>query len=286
MTYSAFLEKIQKLVDLELPEGWISKYRKIKKLNGVEHTGLTISVNGDGVSPVVYMEPLYEFFCDGRSIASLASEVAEVLRSPVPEVLAGNEFKTREYLLSHVIFRLISGKENPKLLEKLVHRDFLDMALTYGMVVNTSETERGFLPVDKKSIEKWALSEADLYEAAKKNAPKLSGSQMMTIHEALGDVPPEDPSVYVLSNSRFFYGASAMIYSGQVEALSESWKSDICIIPSSVHEVILARKTPEMDMSEFSDMIYDLAHQQAKEEERLSDRFYIYSYAEKTYQVV
>ena len=92
-------------------------------------------------------------------------------------------------------------------------------------------------------------------------------------------IPDSEPKMYVLTNTRKFYGAS-MILSGKVLKKAESTlgTGEYFIIPSSVHEVILVPDTGNMDPWELKQMVKDVNATQVAPNERLFDGVLHYSH--------
>ena len=56
----------------------------------------------------------------------------------------------------------------------------------------------------------------------------------------------------------------------------EKLDSDLFVIPSSVHEVLVG-KTDDFDLSHLSEMVYDINQSEVSIEERLSNQLYYYN---------
>ena len=82
--------------------------------------------------------------------------------------------------------------------------------------------------------------------------------------------------MYVLTNSSGINGASAMLYNGLIEQFAEKVKSNLYILPSSIHEVILMPFNEEFDVNALKSMVKEINCTQVPEGEVLSDSVYIY----------
>lgn len=288
MTYQTFLDEIQKLIHLKLPEGIITTYRTIQKNNGVDQTGICFLRENEKeeVTPVIYVEPFFYAYKDGESLESLAEKIADALKRPIPDILQKKSFLNRDYILSHTVFRLISKKENESALSELLHRDFLDLAVTYGILLDTGDEGRGIMSIPKELAATCGITETEIHEAALQNAEKLSGSVCQPIENFINCPHREEPLLYVMTNRHGFFGASTMIYSEKIRELADRWESDVFIIPSSIHEIILVRNTGEWDPETIVNMISEVNNQHVQKSEVLSDRLYVYVRENKEYQVV
>ena len=69
-----------------------------------------------------------------------------------------------------------------------------------------------------------------------------------------------------------------MLYKEKLKKISERLKSNLYILPSSVHEVILIPADDMIDPMVLKDMVYQVNRTQLKTEEILSDSVYFFSY--------
>ena len=83
--------------------------------------------------------------------------------------------------------------------------------------------------------------------------------------------------MYVLSNSRMINGAAAMLYPDILRKLSDKLKSDLYIIPSSVHEVIVFARNMANDEKSLKEMIRTVNRTQLEPQDVLSDSLYFYN---------
>lgn len=98
-------------------------------------------------------------------------------------------------------------------------------------------------------MEIWGSSEAELLEHAQKNTPEEMQFFMCSLQEMLCHMIGQESNyewdssrempLYVLTNSQGMYGASCILYDGVLEQAAEQLGSDLYVLPSSIHEVIL-----------------------------------------------
>ena len=82
--------------------------------------------------------------------------------------------------------------------------------------------------------------------------------------------------MYVLSNKTGLNGASAMLYNGLIEQFAEKVNSNLYILPSSIHEVILMPYNEEYEIEELKKMVKEINSTQVPKGDVLSDSVYIY----------
>ena len=149
-------------------------------------------------------------------------------------------------------------------------------------------------------MESWNLTVKDLYQLAGVNTPRLFPPSIRTMEDVLQevlepmnesypiyeeeeDITQEIPfhiesphSMYILSNSSGINGASALLYPQVIEKFSNSIKSNVYILPSSIHEVILVPFQEEIDKSQLTQMVNEVNETQVSKEEVLSSSVYYY----------
>lgn len=81
--------------------------------------------------------------------------------------------------------------------------------------------------------------------------------------------------MYVLTNEWKLKGASALLYPELIEDIAQEENSDLIVIPSSIHEILIVEASG-MDKDGISLMVQEVNSQQVDEQERLSDHAYFY----------
>ena len=109
--------------------------------NGVEHVGLVILLQGDYVSPTIYLEQYYQYMV--RQQASL-SDVLELVAKEyrrVEDCLQRQEPLTvdLDQMQSRVFLRLVNYERNQETLANCPYIPFHDMAITFRYLVKMDE---------------------------------------------------------------------------------------------------------------------------------------------------
>ena len=131
-------------------------------------------------------------------------------------------------------------------------------------------------------MDAWNIVEEELYEAAYLNAPQLLPARIENMSQVLdGIFPPglfEDMiPMYVLTNREKLFGASCMLYPDELKLFAEKTGSDLFVLPSSVHEVILIPEKSNLNPQSFLDIVAEINHSQVPEEEVLADSVFFYN---------
>ena len=93
------------------------------------------------------------------------------------------------------------------------------------------------------------------------------------IKEAL---KPMDDKMYILTNKDRHFGASCIVYNDVFKEIAKEKESDLIIIPSSVHELIIILSEEDGRIDEFNDMVSEVNKNHVLPQEILSDHVYIY----------
>ena len=128
--------------------------------NGVEHVGLVILLQGDYVSPTIYLEQYYQYMV--RQQASL-SDVLELVAKEyrrVEDCLQRQEPLTvdLDQMQSRVFLRLVNYERNQETLANCPYIPFHDMAITFRYLVKMDEAGIASALIDYDSMEKSACT--------------------------------------------------------------------------------------------------------------------------------
>ena len=87
---------------------------------------------------------------------------------------------------------------------------------------------------------------------------------------------PTNAGMYVLTNYRKHYGASEILDKYILQEISDKLESDLIVLPSSVHDVIILAKDKRMRYRELAGMVKEINATEVLPEEFLSNHVYVY----------
>ena len=252
--------------------------------NGVEHVGLVILLQGDYVSPTIYLEQYYQYMV--RQQASL-SDVLELVAKEyrlVEDCLQKQEPLTvdLDQMQSRVFLRLVNYERNQETLANCPYIPFHDMAITFRYLVKMDEAGIASALIDYDSMEKSACTVEELYCMAKENTIRLFPPFLMRLDEFLRTrfpqehVYPEEPEVYILSNRQFIYGATMLLYKDVVASFAEQMGKSVYIVPSSVNELLLCLTDAKKEKEMLENTLREVNEFVVPDTEFLSDAVYFY----------
>lgn len=195
-----------------------------------------------------------------------------------------------EEMKNNIVLELVNTEQNKELLGKLPHRQYMDLSITYRLIVKASEEGIASARINETLLEKMGLDEEALYYAAIENTKRIFPPMVKSMGEVikeefekdddmlwalLSDGISDDQTMFVISNSKGFRGAASMLYENNLRDLAIKLNTDLYIMPSSIHEVIAVSANGK-DPNELAQMVTNINMDQVEPNERLSNQVYHY----------
>lgn len=161
----------------------------------------------------------------------------------------------------------------------------LDLVIYYTLQFPLQDGNTAVVNVTKQLLKNWEITEMILHKKAITNM-KEDGYQIRDIEsiirEMFGDtvehsVVDMDADMYVLSNRRKVEGAAGLLYTEFIGAFAERRKSDLYLLPSSTHEMILIPARGNVETKVLKQMVREVNTTQVEEAEQLGNSIYFYS---------
>lgn len=167
----------------------------------------------------------------------------------------------------------------------LVTRRYLDLRIYYIIRYPLNQEHTLSVKITEGMLEGWGITLKVLHEAALRNLQEdgyyIEG-MLSACRELLGikvdnsELDLED-EMYVLLNPSKNNGAAGMLYIELIREFAEKRGSDLFILPSSIHELILVPDNGCLNHEMFEEMIGEINEGQVEESERLGNHAYYYS---------
>lgn len=312
MKYYDFLLAIQEYVKKRLGENYTINLNRIFKNNGTEQDGLVIFRKGDDIAPNIYMNDYYDSYKNGMSVELVAEEVIhrykeEILDNRYSKFDLAFEFDS---VKEKIIYRLVNYEKNRQLLSNAPHICFLDLAITFHIVVNTDKKQMATIRITNDLSEQWGTNTTELFSLAQKNTPKKMPVCIRSMDEVIYDILKREreqlaceqgydweddlvqiiddmereprTAIYVLTNNIGVNGATTLLYENVMDQFANEIQSDFYILPSSIHELILVPFQSEMGKESLENIVSEVNQTQVAYNEILSDRVYLYQRATNT----
>lgn len=282
MTYYQFIEavetKVKEVVDTEVTVG----VHTAEKMNGVTKKGIILSKEGVNVSPTIYLEEYFGQYQHGKSVEQIVHDILNLYREVRCEKSWDvDKIQTFSLIENKIVYRVIHYEKNRELLENVPYVRFLDLAITFCVLLEVTEHGTATMMVRNEHLEMWNVTKEVLYENACRNTEKLlpySFQTMNAVVEELTGMPvyEEDDVLYVLTNCIRSFGAAAMLYKDRLRRIGEYLRENYYILPSSIHEVIIVPESVAPFRGVLNRMVEEINETQLEEEEILSDHAYYY----------
>lgn len=291
----------------------------IRKNNGVMLTGIYVYRKGVDVTPTIYLEEYYKRYEEGETFASIMREITGLLEEKGR--VSGfdvSSFTSFESASGRIVMKLINAEKNRELLESVPHIPFLDLAIVFYYILGDVDYGNASIQINRKHMEMWGADMEDICELARKNSPVLLPGEILPMEELMRGILTQDVKrnmkdkvdeseleemvegmmncalggndagipMFILTNSRRYFGAAALLYPDILESFAERTGGGIFILPSSIHEVILLADDGTMDVRELREMVRTVNETQVAAEEVLSDEVYYYDPAERQVKIM
>ncbi len=271
------------------------------KNNSTEYTGIIFQKKTENIAPTIYIEDLYESYkVQEVTVQDAIKEVIGRYEQSIKGLQRINGLSV-DYTSSRdrVIYRLISREKNPFLLKDIPYIPFLDMAITFHLVVSINDSCMQSLKITRELQQRWGVSVEQLLKLAKKNTPELLPARVCELSQLMErymntreytlepekDLTKEEKiDMIIVSNELGINGAAAVLYDGVIEQIADEYDSDLYLLPSSIHEMIVVPCEEEDLYGTFSSMVNNINKKYVDEDEVLSDRVYIYRREEKKFE--
>lgn len=159
--------------------------------------------------------------------------------------------------------------------------------------------------IKNKMAENYNLSEEDLYQIAYENTRKISEPILlpssrvyfeMFINEH-DEIPDEllsllkqqdvnEKEMYVMTNKSKCYAAAGILYDDILSELADKFESDLYVMPSSIHDMMVVSAKEYYDTEILFDMVKSANEESVALEEQLSNQVYHYSRETHTFSIV
>lgn len=302
MSFEEFTEDVLKEIRMKMGDAFQIRKRDMIKNNDVKQTGITVMKEGVDIEPCVYLDELYrEYESDGMKFDEIVDEVYRLIlkyEEDMPDVdLSG--FRNWEIVHADIYPKLINAEQNKELLEKIPHRNFMDLAVVYYAIARDYAREDiGTILILNGHMEIWGQEEENLYQTAMMNMRADGGADFVTLesvvkHILRGITLPDDESkdlrrknMYILTNHRRRFGAAEILDKKTLRTIADQIGDRFIVLPSSVHETIVLPPKEEAEYGRLADMVREVNDTQVDVEERLSDHVYVYSRDEEMLKIV
>ena len=292
MEYREFLENVRKEVESRYDSNVSVTLNHVMKNNGTELDGITIMEKDKNIAPTIYINSFYDRYREGVSLKAVVSEIIRIYNQNKNSInINADYFENYENVRKTIVYKLVNYQKNKKLLEDVPYKRVLDLAVVFYCLIEQRKGVSATALIHNEHLRIWNVTEDEIYNDALKNTPVLLAGSIVPmskiLSESAGTAPADNDEkvceytgediLYVLTNSSRVNGAACILYDNLLKKFANDVHSDLYILPSSVHEVIIVPKKNAFDKSELADMVREVNEQGVSQDEILSDNVYEYN---------
>lgn len=293
MNYEKFKVAVKHNIRKYLPESEKESdilIQTIEKNNKVKLDSLCVKRETEKISPVIYLNEYFEKYISGDSLEEILENMAGAIMDAKEESL---NFKVDlltgySHVKDSLVLSVCNYEKNKTMLKDIPHEVNGDFAIT---VRYQCFGGNGTVHIKDSLLEHFGISKEQLFMDAYDNSPQYAPYKFQSMIDVLCEMMPdfdpeydlgvaEGPSMYVLTNEQKLFGAAAIFYPGVLENISKELQSDLHIIPSSIHEVIIVTGDG-FDSDTLQRMIREVNSTQVEPQDVLGDKPYTYDAIEK-----
>ena len=264
----------------------------VMKNNGTELDGITIMEKDKNIAPTIYINSFYDRYREGVSLKAVVSEIIRIYNQNKNSInINADYFENYENVRKTIVYKLVNYQKNKKLLEDVPYKRVLDLAVVFYCLIEQRKGVSATALIHNEHLRIWNVTEDEIYNDALKNTPVLLAGSIVPMSKILSEIAGTAPVdndekvceytgediLYVLTNSSRVNGAACILYDNLLKKFANDVHSDLYILPSSVHEVIIVPKKNAFDKSELADMVREVNEQGVSQDEILSDNVYEYN---------
>lgn len=285
--YSRFKSMVMAEVEEHLPrdEHYEILTSTVEK-NNKSLDALMIRQKSAIMTPTIYMEDYFKEFLSGRSMTEICREISQIVqRAETPPIQIESLIdytKVKDKLRLH----LVSKENNQRYLEQGPYRlDTMGAVVVYADMGESIAGQYLGTRITDSLLKGYGITENQLFEDAlvqtRMNQPFTFQSMGSLVEEMTG--APADAllgdagtSMYIITNRDKFYGAAVSLYPDTFQKAREMLGEDFYVLPSSVHELLLIRRSIGHTPSELRWMVREVNREQVDPGERLSNEVFEY----------
>lgn len=296
MTKKQFMEQVTgKLAELCADSDYEISCDIFTKNNDTPRYGVVIQKKEEAISPTIYIDNYYKDYVNKKlTLTEVAEQMLSVLESVREHADKYRSFSVDyEECREKVVYRLISLEKNRQLLQEIPHIPFLNLAVTFSVVCNMSEHGLESLRISNELMDKWGITTAQLVHLAEKNTPRLFPVKIdsmenvlftyLGLKDGLFSENTDCGPLLIVTNESGINGASVLLYKDVIHNIAEKYQSNLYILPSSIHEIIVVPNENSGNLEQLSEMVKNINQKHVDDEEVLADNAYYYERTERKF---
>lgn len=184
---------------------------------------------------------------------------------------------TKDVVLENVRYALFDPKT---LRDDVVSAEFLDVVAAFALMDHSDPNRPRYKVIDAVDMVSLDIKLNEIMDAANGNCKK-AGYKIMLMEDAISELTGIEISndafcpMYIGTNPERMLGASILMYETYLEDLAAQIEDDLCIAPSSIHEILIFPFSL-IQPAKIIEAVRDVNRTVVSPQEKLSDSAYIY----------
>ena len=302
MNFKEFESKTIEYFKEKYAEKYNITVRDVLKNNGEVLRGITMIKDDINASPTIYLNDMYEAVLAGKDFNAIMDEIDYILdRSSLKEAIDIDFLSDYGIVKGKVLPKLINKELNEDFLKDVPHFDYLDLAVSFYVIVESETFGTGSIAISNSNFEEWGITKEEMLEDSLKNYDRLLGCTVERIESVLLQMLKErgigseedfpyltkkdglfnEIPMYVVSNKMRTLGAASLLDKKKLKMISKDFSSSLYILPSSIHELIFVPASVVDDLDYLKSMVSEVNKTEVSKSDFLSNSVYYYD-AEKS----
>lgn len=224
--------------------------------------GLALWEEGAAAAFTIWLNPLYQKYKEGSSLYSVFSELQAACQNIIlPKETLADFVADFGLVMPRICYRLVNRYRDKEFLKTVPYVPWLDLAIEFYILVSVKDGKENSVLIDNSLMEKWGFKDTEeLYAIASKNMQKVFPGSIRPMEEILASFEKDKEGeagevekrhnrmwadvgvgqLYIATNKEMLNGAGVVLYDGLLRSFAESVGKDLYLIPSSVHEMVIA----------------------------------------------
>lgn len=208
--------------------------------------------SSEKISQAIHIDWVFQEYYRGISIDEIVNQIISQVIDGVPVEIReiAETVSDFEATKKRIFASLVNTRFNEKWLHDKPHYDIEDLSVVYHVVINHNDSSGMMrIPITDLMFETWRIEAPVLHELAMHNTCTFDCAVLSPMTQKLKeltdgsidlDVASEVNNLIVVSNKMCLYGAIHMLNTNALYEASELlMTTKLCILPSSVHEIIV-----------------------------------------------
>lgn len=269
----------------------------VRKNNDQLMHALTIRETDVNAAPTIYLENLFDQFCedfdrpDINSFDEYARRIADIHVANRPsQSLDLSALLDWEKVKEQVVPRLVNKTSNSELLRERPYTAVgSEFAVTYHINLMEDTMGQASVPITDSIMRNYQITVAELHQQAMENYKSLYPVRVTSMFDTLADMMGgedeslseledmfEGPRMYVITNEKKQFGSISVIDPDTMQMIGDKLHADkVYVLPSSVHECILLPDDGTGAPDMLQGMIQEVNSSQLDPVEVLSDKLMV-----------